>query len=128
MPRHCLTIYMSAAMNAVQQNRRPCMAGKDVMIGCAAGFARDRKDSAAPLIAALARHDGPRFLIYEMLAERTLANAQNERRRFPDRGYIAAIEPMLRPHLKACVEAGVRVVGNFGAANPQATARMVATW
>lgn len=104
------------------------MAGKDVMIGCAAGFARDRKDAAPALIDALSRHDGPRFLIYEMLAERTLANAQNERRAAPERGYIASFEPMLRPYLKACIEAGVRVVGNFGAANPQAAARLVAEW
>lgn len=104
------------------------MAAKDVMIGCAAGFARDRKDSAPALIAALAEHDGPRFLVYEMLAERTLANAQNERRRAPERGYIATFEPMLRPYLKACVAVGVRVIGNFGAANPRAAARLVAQW
>ena len=104
------------------------MAAKDVLIGCAAGFARDRKDSAPALIDSLSRHDGPRFLIYEMLAERTLANAQNERRAEPSRGYIASFEPMLRPYLKACAEARVRVIGNFGAANPRAAAGMVAQW
>jgi len=98
------------------------------MIGCAAGFARDRKDSAGPLIATLARHDGPRFLIYEMLAERTLALAQKERHHSSDRGYIAAFEEMLRPYLKACAEAGIRVIGNFGAANPHAAAQLVADW
>lgn len=104
------------------------MAGEDVLIGCAAGFAGDRKDAAPALIDALSLHDGPRFLIYEMLAERTLAQAQNERRSAPDRGYIAGFEAKLRPYLKSCVQAGVRVIGNFGAANPRAAARLVSEW
>ncbi|MHC1550294.1 acyclic terpene utilization AtuA family protein [Phyllobacterium sp. K27] len=100
----------------------------EVMIGGGAGFANDRKDSTGPLIDALSRHEGPRFMIFEMLAERTLALAQNEKRRSPDRGFIAAIEPMLRSNLAACVKAGIKIIGNFGAANPHAAAIHVATW
>ena len=51
-----------------------------VYIGAGAGFAGDRTDAAGPVVAALARCDGPRFLIFETLAERTLAQAQVERR------------------------------------------------
>jgi hypothetical protein len=35
-----------------------------VRIGCAAGFAGDRSDASLPLIAELARHAGPRFLMF----------------------------------------------------------------
>jgi hypothetical protein len=40
---------------------------KMVRIGCGAGFAGDRDDASLPIIADLARHRGPRFLIFEML-------------------------------------------------------------
>ena len=48
------------------------MAAK-VFIGSAAGFAGDRSDAGIPVVGALAAHSGPRFLMYETLAERTLA-------------------------------------------------------
>ena len=58
-----------------------------VYIGCGAGFAGDRFDAAVPVVAALAKADGERFLIYEVLAERTLAIAQRLRRENPAQGY-----------------------------------------
>ena len=66
--------------------------------------------------------DGPRFLIFETLAERTLALAQVERRRDPARGYIAGLPGFIGPVLRQCAEHGIRIVGNFGAANPRAAA------
>ena len=45
---------------------------KKVFIGCGAGFSGDRFDAAVPVVATLARLDGPRFLIYEVLAERNI--------------------------------------------------------
>ena len=56
-----------------------------VYIGCGAGFAGDRFDAAVPIVAALANVKGERFLIYEVLAERTLAIAQRLKRENPDR-------------------------------------------
>lgn len=91
-------------------------------IGGAAGFAGDRTDAAGPLVAALARADGPRFLMYETLAERTLALSQLERRRDPARGYNPALERFVGPVLASCLAANIRIVGNFGAANPRAAA------
>ena len=55
-------------------------------IGAGAGFAGDRTDAAGPVVDALARYDGARFLMFETLAERPLAQAQLERRRDPARG------------------------------------------
>ena len=97
-----------------------------VFIGAAAGFAGDRSDAGLPLAAALARCDGPRFLMYEMLAERTLALCQIERRKDPQRGYGPALERLLTPVLGPCLAEGIKIVGNFGAANPAAAARKLA--
>ncbi|NQW08845.1 MAG: DUF1446 domain-containing protein [Alphaproteobacteria bacterium] len=94
------------------------MSGKTVHIGCGAGFAGDRWDAAVPIVATLARRDGPRYLIYETLAERTLALAQQARIEDPSAGYSPYLDRILRPVLKDAKAAGVRVVSNFGAANP----------
>ena len=93
-----------------------------VTIGGAAGFAGDRTDAAGPLVEALAKAAGPRFLMFETLAERTLALSQLERRRDPSRGYNPALERFVGPVLARCLGENIRIVGNFGAANPRAAA------
>jgi Acyclic terpene utilisation family protein AtuA len=93
-----------------------------VYIGAGAGFAGDRTDAAEPVVTVLSRLSGPRFLIFETLAERTLALAQVEKQRDPARGYNPALERFVRPVLRECVEHGIRIVSNFGAANPRAAA------
>jgi hypothetical protein len=97
-----------------------------VFIGAAAGFAGDRSDAGVPVVDTLAALPGPRFLMFETLAERTLALCQLERRRDPQRGYSPALERMLPPVLSRCLSSGIRIVGNFGAANPLAAARRIA--
>jgi len=94
-------------------------------IGCAAGFGGDRTDAAAPIVETLIASGGAGVLIFEMLAERTLALAQLERRKSPELGYAPLLEPMARPVLRSCVENGIPIVSNFGAANPQAAARLI---
>ncbi len=96
-----------------------------VFIGAAAGFAGDRSDAGGPIVDALAAQSGPRFLMYETLAERTLALCQLERRQNPQLGYSPALDRMLPPVLARCLAAGIKIVGNFGAANPAAAARRV---
>ncbi|MDM0012986.1 acyclic terpene utilization AtuA family protein [Variovorax sp. J22P168] len=103
-----------------------------LLIGCAAGFSGDRTDAAGPvvdtLIARLAEGlPGQRaFLIFETLAERTLAVAQLRRRADPEAGYEPLLDAMLRPVLARCLAHGIRIVSNFGAANPRAAARHIA--
>jgi hypothetical protein len=97
-----------------------------VRIGCGAGFAGDRADASAALITELARFSGPRFLMFETLAERTLALCQIERRRDPARGYSPALERLLPPALGPCLASGIRIVGNFGGANPRAAGGRIA--
>lgn len=91
-------------------------------IGAGAGFAGDRADAAEPLIEALSQCDGARFLMFETLAERTLALAQLDHRRDPQCGYSPALERLVGPVLKDCLRHGIRIVGNFGAANPRGAA------
>ena len=94
-------------------------------IGCAAGFGGDRTDSAAPIVETLVARGGAGALIFEMLAERTLALAQLDRRKNPDGGYAPLLESMARPVLRRCLEHGIPIVSNFGAANPRAAARRI---
>ncbi|MGH6638697.1 MAG: acyclic terpene utilization AtuA family protein, partial [Polaromonas sp.] len=101
-----------------------------LLIGCAAGFSGDRVDAAGPvadtLIAHCTAHPGQRaFLIFETLAERTLALAQLRRRADPESGFEPLLDDMLRPVLARCLQNRIRIVSNFGAANPQAAARHI---
>jgi hypothetical protein len=91
-------------------------------IGCAAGFSGDRTDAAAPVVDALVAAGGPAVLIFETLAERTLALAQLARRHDPDAGYEPLLDELLAPVLAKCLHHGIRIVSNFGAANPRGAA------
>ncbi|MDM0115882.1 acyclic terpene utilization AtuA family protein [Variovorax sp. J22R133] len=103
-----------------------------LLVGCAAGFSGDRTDAAGPVVDTLIRRleSGPAgqraFLIFETLAERTLALAQLRRRADPQAGYEPLLDAMLRPVLARCLAHGIRIVSNFGAANPRAAARHIA--
>src|SRR3954469_5107839 len=94
-------------------------------VGCAAGFSGDRTDAAAPVVDAMIAAGGPAVLIFETLAERTLALAQLARRADPDPGHEPLLDEMLRPVLARCLQHKVRIVSNFGAANPVGAARRI---
>ncbi len=98
---------------------------KPLAIGCAAGFGGDRTDAALPIVQTLIARGGPGVLIFEMLAERTLALAQLERLRNPQLGFAPLMEEMVRPVLRQCLEHGIPIVSNFGAANPCAAATRI---
>jgi hypothetical protein len=96
-----------------------------LLIGCAAGFSGDRVDAAGPVVDTLIARGGPAFLIFETLAERTLALAQLRRRADPDAGFEPLLDELLRPVLARCLQHNIRIVSNFGAANPLAAARHI---
>lgn len=98
---------------------------RDLAVGAGAGFSGDRVDAPAAVVRTLAERGGPTALIFEMLAERTLAFAQLERRRDPAKGYEPLLELELRPILRECVEHRIPIVGNFGAANPRGAAEFI---
>ncbi len=88
-----------------------------VFVAGAAGFGGDRFDASAPLIEHLGACEGPRYLIFETLAERTLAIAQNQMLRGEGPGYSEFLERYLEPVLRPCREANIKIVTNLGAAN-----------
>lgn len=92
--------------------------------GCAAGFSGDRIDGVGPVVSTLIERGG-HALIFETLAERTLALAQLARNQDPDAGYEPLLDDMLRPCLADCLRHGIRIVSNFGQANPPAAARRI---
>lgn len=94
-----------------------------VHIGCGAGFANDRPDAALALASDLAARDGRRFLFFELLAERTLAEAQLRRLADAESGYATRLFDFLEPVLDICLAAGIPIITNGGAANPSAAAR-----
>ncbi|MEY4749655.1 MAG: hypothetical protein RIQ60_1869 [Pseudomonadota bacterium] len=85
-------------------------------IGAGAGYSGDRIDPAV----ALAEHGRLDVLVFECLAERTIALAQLRRQREPGHGYDPLLEARLRAVLPACARNGVRVITNMGAAHPAA--------
>ena len=96
-----------------------------MLIGCGAGFSGDRVDAPGPVVDHLIADGRPSVLMLETLGERTLALAQKARRADPDRGYESLLQDLLEPILGKCLEANIPIVGNFGAANPSAAARLI---
>ncbi len=94
---------------------------KTVRIGCGAGFSGDRIEPAVEL----ARQGDLDYLVFECLAERTIALAQQAKARDPREGYDPLLVRRMESVLPACIERGVRVITNMGAANPTAAAERV---
>jgi hypothetical protein len=85
-------------------------------IGAGASYAGDRVEPAT----LLAAHGKLDYLVYETLAERTVALANLERMKDPDRGYNDLLDDRFRSALPHCKAHGTRVVTSMGAANPLA--------
>ncbi len=94
-------------------------------VGCGAGFSGDRVDAAIPVVRTLIEKGLPSALIFENLAERTLAAQQLLRRANPDLGYEPLLEFEIEPILADCLRHGITIIGNFGAANPEGAAKLI---
>lgn len=97
----------------------------DLAVGAGAGFSGDRVDAAGAVVKTLIARGGPAAIIFEMLAERTLAFAQLEKRADPAKGFDPLLELQLRPILGDCLAHGIPIVSNFGAANPRGAAAFI---
>ncbi len=94
---------------------------KTIRIGCGAGYSGDRIEPALEL----AEHGELDYLVFECLAERTIALAQLARSRDPAAGYDPLLLARMQAVLPACAARGVRIITNMGAANPLAAAAAV---
>src|SRR5579875_2079117 len=92
---------------------------RTVRIGAGAGYWCDRIEPAVGL-AEKGRLD---YLVFECLAERTIALAQQARMRDPEAGYDPLLAARMRAVLPICRANGVKIITNMGAANPVAAAR-----
>lgn len=90
-------------------------------IGSGAGYSGDRIDPAREL----AERGRLHALVFECLAERTIALAQLRRIRDPGAGFDPLLEERMRSVLPACVMQGTTVITNMGAANPQGAGEAV---
>ncbi len=94
---------------------------RSIRLGAGAGFAGDRIEPAIEL----ARNGRLDYLVFECLAERTIALAQQARLADPSKGYDPLLERRMLAVLQPCRDAGTRIVTNMGAANPLAAAELV---
>lgn len=97
------------------------MSDRGLRIGCGAGYSGDRIEPAVEL----ATHGRLDWLVFECLAERTIAVAQQARAADPQRGYDDRLEERFTAVLPHCAAAGTRIVTNMGAANPLAAGERV---
>jgi hypothetical protein len=91
---------------------------KIVRLGAGAGYSGDRIDPAVELAA----KGSIAYLVFECLAERTIAIAQMARLLDSSAGFDPLLEERLEAVLHHCVENRVRIISNMGAANPHAAA------
>lgn len=94
---------------------------KHYRIGAGAGYAGDRIDPALDL----AERGQLHALVFECLAERTIALAQLRRRADAATGFDPLLQARMRAVLSACVARGTTVITNMGAANPLAAGHAV---
>ena len=95
-------------------------------IGCAAGFSGDRTDAAGPVVEALIAAGGPAVPDLRDARRAHAGAGAAARRADPEAGYEPLLDELLRPVLARCLAHGIRIVSNFGAANPRGAARRIA--
>ena len=94
---------------------------KAIRIGTGAGFSGDRIEPAVEL----AEKGDLDYLVFECLAERTIALAQQAKMKDPKQGYDPLLAERMQAVLPDCRAKGIRIITNMGAANPVAAAEMV---
>ena len=87
---------------------------KTIRIGSGAGYGGDRIEPAIDLI----ERGNLDYIIFECLAERTIALAQLRKMKDPDKGYNDLFELRMDHILDALKNHPVKVITNMGAANP----------
>ena len=94
---------------------------RTIRMGAGAGYSGDRIEPAVEL----AEKGGLDYLVFECLAERTIALAQQAKLKDPDAGYDPLLAERMKAVLPLCAKNGIKVVTNMGAANPLGAAETV---
>lgn len=94
---------------------------KKIRIGAGAGYGGDRIEPAIDLI----EKGNLEYIIFECLAERTIALAQLQKLQDPNKGYNEWLEYRMKKILPLCVRNKVKIITNMGAANPKAAAEKI---
>lgn len=94
---------------------------KTIRIGSGAGYAGDRIEPAVEL----AEKGELDYLVFECLAERTIAIGQKQKQQDANRGYNELLEARMHAVLPICKAKGVRIISNMGSANPIAAGNAV---
>lgn len=87
---------------------------KKMRIGSGAGYSGDRIEPAIEL----AEKGNLDYLVFECLAERTIAIAQQRKMKDPEKGYDPLLAERVEAVLPVCREKRVKIITNMGAANP----------
>ncbi|MEA2834836.1 MAG: hypothetical protein QOG66_3038 [Methylobacteriaceae bacterium] len=87
---------------------------RSIRLGAGAGYSGDRIEPAVEL----AEKGEIDYLVFECLAERTIALAQQARMRDPAGGYDPLLAARMRAVLPICRANGIKLLSNMGAANP----------
>jgi hypothetical protein len=92
------------------------MSGRLLRIGCGSGFWGDSADGARQLVDA-----GVEVMVFDYLAEITMALLAQARLRNPEAGFVPDfIDYVIAPHAARIAAQGIKVVANAGGVNPQA--------
>ncbi|HMO30222.1 acyclic terpene utilization AtuA family protein [Enterovirga sp.] len=94
---------------------------RTIRMGAGAGYSGDRIEPAVELAA----KGGLDYLVFECLAERTIALAQQAKLKDPASGYDPLLVERMKAVLPLCAKGGIKLVTNMGAANPLAAAEKV---
>lgn len=94
---------------------------RKIRIGSGAGYGGDRLE---PALEVMEKGDVD-YIVFECLAERTIAIAQKEKLENPDKGYNGLLEYRMDKVLPLCAKSNIKVITNMGAANPLAAVKVV---
>jgi hypothetical protein len=87
---------------------------RSIRIGCGAGYSGDRIEPAIELV----ERGELDVIVFECLAERTIAIAQQARAAALSAGYDPRLDERIEAVLPEARGRGVRIITNMGAANP----------